>query len=146
MKIIETINYLSEFRKNTKSLKNQKYSEKFIRLLNEVQIKIIDPNQIQRINTELKLLIENFEIEKNNIQVKKELKKFIQFLKSEFNITIPYYYTQIGVLVGLMATILFGFFSLLLGLIAGATIGFFYDARAKKEGKKLHTKLNEFLC
>ncbi|SEA76740.1 DUF456 domain-containing protein [Psychroflexus halocasei] len=146
MKINDIINYLTEFRKNTKSIKNQKYSEKFIRLLNEIEIKVVDPNQIQRIETELKLLVENFEIEKENIQVKKELKKFIQFLKSEFKITIPYYYTQLGALVGLIATIFFGFLSLFIGLIAGAAIGFFFDERAKKEGRKLNTELNEFLC
>lgn len=145
MKIRETINFLSEFRKNTKSSKNQKYSEKFIRLLNEIQIKITDQNQRERINSELELIIENFEIEKDNIQVKKELKKFIQFLKSEFKITIPYYYIQIGALIGLISTVFFGFLTLFFGLLMGALIGFFFDEKAKKEGRKLNTELNEFL-
>ncbi len=47
---------------------------------------------------------------------------------------------------GLIATIFFGFLSLFIGLIAGAAIGFFFDERAKKEGRKLNTELNEFLC
>jgi hypothetical protein len=38
----------------------------------------------ERLNSELKLIKQNFEIEANNIKVK----KFIKFLKSEFSMTV----------------------------------------------------------
>lgn len=146
MEIQAAINYLTEFRKTTNSAKNSKYTEKFIRLLNEIQIKEIDSKKRSLLNSELNLIIQNFEIDKNNIQVKKELKKFIQFLKSEFDVTIQWYYTQIGALGGLVATVFFGFLSLLLGLLIGAAIGYYFDEKARKDGRKLKTDLNEFIC
>lgn len=146
MEIQKTIDILTEIRKNTSNSKNKKYSEKFIRLLNEIHLMDNIESKKERLNSELKLIRQNFEIEKNNIKVKNELKKFIKFLKSEFSMTILWYYTQIGALIGLMATIFFGFLSLFIGLLIGGIIGYYLDEKAKKEGKKLKTELSEFIC
>ncbi len=145
MKIDEAKIFLTEFRINSKSSKNKKYTEKFLRLLNEIQIKIVDRARIDHLESELELIIGNFKIAENNIQVKKELKKFIQFLQSEFNLTIPHYYTRIGMVFGLVATIFFGFLSLFIGVALGTSIGLIVDEKAKKEGRKLNTELSEFL-
>ena len=82
MEIQKTIDILTEIRKNSSNSKNKKYSEKFIRLLNEIHLMDNIESKKERLNYELKLIRQNFEIEKNNIKVKNELKKFIKFLKS----------------------------------------------------------------
>ena len=146
IEIQKTIDILTEIRKTTSNSKNKKYSEKFIRLLNEIHLMDhIEPKK-ERLNSELKLIRQNFEIEKNNIKVKNELKKFIKFLKFEFSLTIPWYHTQIGAIIGLMVTIFFGFLSLVIGLLIGGIIGYYLDEKARKEGKKLKTELSEFIC
>ncbi len=66
-------------------------------------------------------------------------------MQSEFNLTIPHYYTRIGMVFGLVATIFFGFLSLFIGVALGTSIGLIVDEKAKKEGRKLNTELNEFL-
>ena len=104
-------------------------------LLNEIQIKIVDRARIDHLESELELIIGNFKIAENNIQVKKELKKFLQFLQSEFNLTIPHYYTRIGMVFGLVATIFFGFLSLFIGVALGTSIGLIVDEKAKKVTK-----------
>lgn len=146
MEIQKTIDILTEIRKNTDNPKNKKYSEKFIRLLTEIRFKDNIEPKAEILDSELKLIRQNFEIEKDNIEVKKELNNFIKFLKSEFSFTIPWYYTQIGALIGLIATVFFGFLSLLVGLLIGGIIGYFLDEKARKEGKKLKTELSEFIC
>jgi hypothetical protein len=146
MEIQKTIDLLTEIRKNTDNSKNKKYSEKFIRLLTEIRFMDNIDQKKERLDSELKLIRQNFEIEKDNIKVKKELNNFIKFLKSEFSFTIPWYYTQIGALIGVLAASFFGAYSFLVGLLIGGIIGCFLDEKARKEGKKLKTDLNEFIC
>ncbi|PQB06782.1 hypothetical protein BST83_06140 [Polaribacter filamentus] len=146
MEIQKTIDILTEIRKNTDNPKNKKYSEKFIRLLTEIRFMNNIKPKAEILDSALKLIRQNFEIEKDNIVVKKELNNFIKFLKAEFSFTIPWYYTQIGALIGLMVTVFFGLLSLLVGLLVGGIIGYFLDEKARKEGKKLKTELSEFIC
>ncbi len=146
MEIEKTISVLNEIRINTGNSKNKKYSEKFVRLLIELQGMNLIGQKAERLDSELKLIRQNFEIEKNNVIVKNELKKFIKFLKSEFSMTMPWYYTKIGALIGLITTVFFGFKPLIFGALFGALYGYYYDEKSKMEGKKLKTELNEFIC
>jgi ABC-type phosphate transport system permease subunit len=146
MEIEKVIEILTEIRKNSSNTNNKKYAEKFIRLLNEINL--MDNIQLNKeiLDTELKIVRQNFEIEKENINVKNELKTVVKFLKSAFSLTTPWYYTQIGAVIGLISTLFFGFLSLFLGLFIGAIIGYYLDEKSKKEGKKLKTDLSEFFC
>ncbi|WP_127844808.1 hypothetical protein [Psychroflexus aestuariivivens] len=144
MEIQRTIDLLTEFRKNTDSSKNRKYAENFIRILNELNSMQIDELESRRLNSELKLIQQNFEIESENVNVKSELKKFVKFLKSEFSMTTPWYYTYVGASIGLVITVFFGFISMVGGAVIGGLIGYFLDEKAKKEGRKLKTDLSEF--
>lgn len=146
MEIQRTLDLLAEFRKNTDNSKNRKYAEKFIRILNELNSRQIDELESSRLNSELKLIQQNFEIENKNVKVKNELKKFIKFLKSEFSMTTPWYFTYTGALIGLAITVFFGFISMVGGAVIGGLIGYFLDEKAKKEGKKLKTELSELYC
>ena len=145
MDIQNITDFLREFRKNTKSSKNRNYAEKFIRIINEISLIPTDELKRNRINAELELIHQNFEIEKEDINVKRELKKFMRFLKTEFSITLPWHFTSMGALIGLIATVYFGFMPLAIGLLAGGLIGYFLDEKADKEGKRLKTELNEFI-
>lgn len=92
------------------------------------------------------MIFKNFEIEKEKIIVKKELRNFLNFLKSEFSIIIPNYNVYIGMMVGVIASIYFGMISALVGLLIGAGIGYFLDQKAEKENRKLKTELDNFFC
>ena len=145
MDIQNSIEFLREFRKNTKSSKNRDYAEKFIRVINEVGLMPMDEFKRNRVNAELTLIHQNFEIQKEDINVKKELKKFMRFLKTEFSITLHWYYTSLGALTGLIVTVYFGFMPLAIGLLAGGFLGYLFDEKANREGKRLKTEMNEFI-
>ncbi|MGY0391799.1 hypothetical protein ACW5R3_04435 [Bizionia sp. KMM 8389] len=144
MEIAAIIDYLTKFRKETTDLKNKKYSEKLIRVIHELEFKSFSESDLRKLHLEFDLLQQNIELDKEFIDVKTELKKFLKFIKVEYNITPQYYYTYIGFSLGLISTLLFGIFSLTIGSIFGALIGYYYDDQAKKRGKKLSTELHEF--
>ena len=108
MEISQVIDFLNDFRAKTENSKNKNNSEKFVRVLEEIKHKNFNELQIQRINSELNVIFKNFEIEKENVNVKNELSNFLKFLKSEFLIIIPNYNLYIGMMVGVLASIFFG--------------------------------------
>lgn len=146
MEISQAIDFLNDFMAKTENSKNKNNSEKFVRVLEEIKYKNFNELQFQRINSELNIILKNFEIEKEKINVKNELSKFLKFLKSEFSITIPNYNLYLGMMVGVLASIFFGMLNALIGCLIGGTIGYFLDRKAKNENRKLKTELDNFFC
>ena len=146
MEISQVIDFLNDFRAKTENSKNKNNSEKFVRVLEEIKHKNFNELQIQRINSELNVIFKNFEIEKENVNVKNELSNFLKFLKSEFLIIIPNYNLYIGMMVGVLASILFGMLTALIGCLIGGAIGYFLDRKAENENRKLKTELDNFFC
>lgn len=146
MEISQAIDFLNNFMAKTENSKNKNNSEKFVRVLEEIKYKNFNELQFQRINSELNIIFKNFEIEKEKINVKNELRKFLKFLKSEFSITIPNYNLYLGMMVGVLASIFFGMLNALIGCLIGGTIGYFLDRKAKNENRKLKTELDNFFC
>ena len=146
MEISQAIDFLNDFRTKTENSKNKNNSEKFVRVLDEIKYKNFNELQTQRINSELNVIFKSFEIEKEKINVKNELSKFLKFLKSEFSIIIPNYNLYIGMMVGVLASILFGMLTALIGCLIGGAIGYFLDRKAENENRKLKTELDNFFC
>jgi len=79
---------------------------------------------------------------------KQKLSEFTRFLKDKLSLTPQGYYTAIGIGLGLCFGVAFGAafknvsFGLIFGMLVGLVIGASLDAKAKKDGKVLKTKLD----
>jgi len=75
---------------------------------------------------------------------KDKLSKFKTFLKDKLSLILDGHYTSLGVLYGLvvslLATFYFDGFTLVWGLVIGITIGGFMDYETKKQGRVLKMK------
>jgi len=145
MGLQDMIDFLKSFRSQTQDSKNQKYAGTFIRVLNEVSLKQLNDSNRKRLESELELIHQNFNLKGQEIKIKRELKHFIKFMRTELSITIPWYYTSLGGVIGLLCSVFFGIFSMIIGVVIGCGIGYLIDYKAKKEDKKLNTELNDFL-
>ena len=146
MTLLQFKEFLVDFRANPLSKRNQQYTEQFIRLINELQARQLDDFARERLENELQLLYQNFQINGHKTHVKKEYHKLLKFLKRELKLTPNYYYTQIGVLVGGLAAFIFGFLFLFIGMIVGGLIGFYLDNRVQKRGESLRIDWDGHLC
>ena len=146
MEINAAIEILNDLKKNSIEEKNIKYSEKFLRVLNELKLKNYDENLLNKINNELSIIFKNFEIQKLNINVKDELRTFLKFLKSEFSIIVPNYNFYIGITIGAVFSVFLGIISMLAGIAICGLIGYLLDRKAEKEGRYLKTELDSFIC
>ncbi len=146
MTLLQFKEFLVDFRANPLSKRNQQYTEQFIRLINELQARQLDDFARERLENELQLLHQNFQINGHKTHVKKEYHKLLKFLKRKLKLTPNYYYTQIGVLVGGLAAFIFGFLFLFIGMIVGGLIGFYLDNRVQKRGESLRIDWDGHLC
>ncbi|TXK70198.1 DUF456 domain-containing protein [Mesonia sp. HuA40] len=146
MTLLQFKEFLVEFRANPLTKKNQQYTEQFIRLINDLQERKLEDSAINRLENELDLLHQNFEIYGHKTQVKKEYHKLLKFLKRELKLTPNYYYTQIGILIGGLAALVFGFFFLFIGMLVGGFLGFYLDNCVQKRGESLRIDWDGHFC
>ena len=122
--------------------------EKFTVILTDLKNRDITGEQLRSIEEELDALHLNERTENDKKYFKKKLSQFIKYLKENLSLISEGYYSALGTSLGLSFGVAFGaafdsisnglIFGMLFGLIAGRAM----DAKAKKEGRVLKTKLD----
>ena len=145
MQIKKTIDFLNDYRTKLENKKNWKHAEKFVHVLEELRQMDFNASQIERLNSELLVVLKTFEIQKDNIGIRYELRSFLKFLRAEYSIIPPNYNLYIGLLVGVLVSAVFGIISASIGLVMGAAVGYLLDDKAAKEKRRLKTPLDRYL-
>jgi len=154
IKIISmTINEAQDFLKtliiNTESRSELRAYKKFLSILISLKKKELTDQQFQLIDQELDSLKIDADIENRKKHINKALAKLEKFLKKEFSFITEGYYMAIGMVLGMSVGIALGTSfgwsgqGIGIGMAVGLAVGAGIQAKAKKDGKVLETKLEE---
>jgi len=122
----------------------------FIFILNDLISKELSEKQYQAIENELDRLELKLAQENKKRYYRKKLNIFKRYLLSEFSLITEGYYMAIGISLGTSFGIVFGTtfskifgvsIGLSMGMLIGVIIGSQMDAKAKREGRVLRTKI-----
>jgi hypothetical protein len=150
MTLQEAHNFFESLATETTKKSEIKVYNKFMYVISELNTRNFTKEEIQAIETEL----ETFDLKsnrKNNIKFfKKTLRKFENFLKDSFSLTLKGYYTKLGLGLGSSFGILFGVIflasfdrslgisiGLIIGMLLGLAIGKSLDTKAISKNKAL---------
>lgn len=149
-----TIQQATEIIKNLHSQTSNnseiKIYEKFIHILNRLKTKTLSEDELESLETKLKLLNLDSNPKHAKKYFKKKLNEFEAYLKTTFSFTTKKHYTTIGGGLGLSFGILFGViflsrferstgitFGMLIGMVIGTLIGHTMDTKAESENRTL---------
>jgi len=152
MNINDTTELLNNFLSQTDKKSEKKIYNCFIRTLSSLKKRDLTENQSQLIQEKLAALNLKATTENRKKYYKHKLSEFKAFLKNEFSFTSEKYYTEIGMVYGMMfgsgvaltlGTAFGGDTGTAIGLSMGTGIGTIFgmiygarkDAEAKKQGK-----------
>ena len=150
MTLNKAIKHLENLVSETSKKSEIKVYEKFLHILNQLNLRACSKDEIESIETEL----DNLDLESNpenkKKHFKKALSKFEKYLKEKFSLTTEGYYTKLYVGLGLSFGLMFGVailsnlersLGISLGLIGGMVVGSLMgrnkDAQIKAAGNML---------
>jgi tetrahydromethanopterin S-methyltransferase subunit G len=150
MTIQEAITFLQKQRDNSQKKAAKKRYEKYLYLLNALDSREFTGEELERLESELEKLRGSENADNTTGYLKKALPKFENYLVENFSLVSKEYFTNLGIVYGSAAGLLFGIFiqsafhqdlGITFGLIAGTLIGLlvghFLDEQAKREGRVL---------
>ena len=150
MTLQEANNFFENLKTATTKKSEIKVYEKFLHILNRLEIREFSKDEIQSIETELDNLNLKSNPENKKKYYNKALSDFKKYLKDTYSLTPKGYYTNLYGALGLSFGVLFGVailsnlersLGISLGLIGGMVVGSIMgrnkDAQAKAAGKML---------
>ncbi len=128
MSITETIEIFKKLLKETNNRKEIKLYKGFITILSNLKSRDLTENQSQLIQEKLSSLNLKATTENRKKYFKQKLSEFRVFLKNEFSFTTEKYYTELGMIYGMI-------FGTGVGMVFGMIYGARKDIEAKRQGK-----------
>ncbi|MFK5890806.1 MAG: hypothetical protein QM486_08755 [Flavobacteriaceae bacterium] len=150
MTLTEGINFFEDLTTKSDEKSEIKIYSLFIFILKDLINKELSEKQYQNIENELDRLELKTIPENKKKYFRKKLRVFKQYLQTEFSFITEGYYMAIGMSLGMSFGIVFGTsfsktfgisIGLSMGMLIGIVIGSQMDAKAKREGRVLRTKI-----
>lgn len=150
MALTASITYFESLINRTDIKSEIKIYTHFIFILKDLISKELTKKQYQTIENELNRLELKSAQENKNKYFRKKLRVFKQYLQTELSFITEGYYMAIGISLGTSFGLVFGTalnktfgisMGLSLGMVLGIVIGSQMDAKAKREGRVLRTKI-----